>query len=187
MDTAWLVDAAAQDDQAAWDALVKRYTGLLWSIARGYGLSAAEAADVAQTAWLRLAERLDTLFDPEHVGAWLATTTRRECLRVLRHADRVTPTDDETQFNPPRSEPGPQSQVLAAERAAVLWQAVDTLSDRCRRLLRLLMADPPPAYEEVAAVLDMPVGSIGPTRRRCLRQLRETLERTGITLEADEE
>lgn len=187
MDTAWLVRSAAQDDQAAWDALVDRYSGLLWSIARGYGLSAAEAADVAQTAWLRLAERLDTIFDPEHVGAWLATTTRRECLRVLRQADRVTPTDDEGQFDSPRREAGPQAQVLAAERATQLWHAVDTLSDRCRRLVRLLMADPPPAYEEVAAALDMPVGSIGPTRRRCLHQLRRQLERAGVILDADEE
>lgn len=187
MDTAWLVRSAAQDDQAAWDALVERYNGLLWSIARGYGLSAAEAADVAQTAWLRLAERLDTILDPEHVGAWLATTTRRECLRLLRRADRVTLTDDETQFDPPRSEAGPQAQVLAAERATLLWQAVDTLPDRCRRLVRLLMADPPPAYEEVAAALDMAVGSIGPTRRRCLQQLRRELDSAGVILDADEE
>lgn len=187
MDTAWLVRAAARDDQAAWDALVKRYNGLLWSIARGYGLSAAEAADVVQTAWLRLTERLDTIFDPEHVGAWLATTTRRECLRVLRQAGRVTPTDDEGQFDPPRGEAGPQAHVMAAERATLLWAAVDRLSDRCRRLVRLLMADPPPTYEEVGAALDMPVGSIGPTRRRCLQSLRQELESAEMTFDADKE
>lgn len=183
METAGLVRAAADDDQAAWDTLVDRYNGLLWSIARGYGLTSADAADVVQTAWFRLVERLDTIYDPDHVGAWLATTTRRECLRLLRSSGRVT-SADEHELEPTETAPGPAAQVVASERDGLLWRAVEELPERCRLLLRTLMADPPPSYEEVAATLDMPVGSIGPTRSRCLANLRAVLERSGVTVEA---
>lgn len=187
METAWLVRAAAEDDQAAWDALVARYNGLLWSIARGYRLSPSDAADVVQTAWFRLVERLDTIRDPEHVGAWLATTARRECLRVLRGSGRVTLADEDDAVQPTESAPGPDAQVLASERDGLLWQAVTRLPGRCHALVRMLMADPPPSYEDVSAALDMPVGSIGPTRARCLAHLRELLEDIGVTADAVDE
>jgi RNA polymerase sigma factor (sigma-70 family) len=98
---AQLVEAAAHGDEDAWYALVDRYNGLLWSVARSHRLGMADAADVVQTAWLRLVERLSSLRDPERVGAWLATTTRRECLRTQRRAGRQVPTDDERRLDEP--------------------------------------------------------------------------------------
>lgn len=180
-----LVRAAADGDQQAWDALVERFNGLVWSVARGYRLSTTDAADVVQTAWLRLVERLDTIRDPERVGAWLATTTRREALRVIRGAGRQVPTDEEWRLEPREpDDPPPETGLLEAERDAVLWASVQALSEPCQRLLRVLMAGPPPSYEEVAAALDMPIGSIGPTRGRCLERLRQVVVRSGITTEA---
>lgn len=169
-----LVQAAAEGGQEAWNELVQRYDGLVWSVPRSYGLSAADAADVAQTTWLRLVERLSTIRDPERVGAWLATTARNECRQTLRRGGRQIPTDDDYQLEPPEplSEPV-DAALLASERDAALWRSVDALPEVCRRLLRVLMADPPPTYEEVSAAIDMPVGSIGPTRGRCLQRLRD--------------
>lgn len=177
---AQLVHAAAKGDQAAWDALVDRYTGLCWSIARSHRLSPADAADAVQTAWLRLVERLDTLRDPERVGAWLATTTRNECLRVIRRSSRQVPTGEDAWLESSEPVDPPDLTVLASEEAVELWQAVDGLPDRCRQLLRVLMADPPPSYEDVSAALEMPVGSIGPTRARCLERLRDQLDLSDV-------
>lgn len=179
-----LVQAAAEGGQDAWNELVQRYSGLVWSVPRSYGLPAADAADVAQTTWLRLVERLSTIRDPERVGAWLATTARNECRQTLRRGGRQIPTDDDYQLEPrePASEPV-DAALLTAERDHALWRSVDDLSDGCRTLLRVLMADPPPSYAEVGAALDMPVGSIGPTRRRCLQRLRELVDAAGIGME----
>lgn len=185
-DPAELVAAAAAGDQAAWEALVDRYNGLLWAVARGYRLSTADAAEVVQTSWLRLVENLDRLREPERVGAWLCTTTRRECFRALRRngsqipAAELDPADDPVVGG----DPTPEHTVLDADRDRQLWAAVDRLSDRCRRLLRLLMAPVAPSYEEVSATLDMPIGSIGPTRARCLQRLRQDVEAVGITAES---
>ncbi len=176
-----LVRAAAAGDQAAWDALVKRFSGLVWSIARSHRLGAADAADVSQTAWLRLVENLGRLRDPERVGAWLATTSRNECLRVIRRSGRQVPTDIEADIDLEADEtvaPPVDAGVLAGERDADLWRAFATISERCQVLLRLLIADPAPSYEEIGAILEMRVGSIGPTRARCLDHLRR---KTGIT------
>lgn len=174
-----LVRGAAAGDQRAWDALVDRFGGLVWSIARAHRLGAADAADVSQTAWLRLVENLDRIRDPERVGAWLATTTRNECLRVIRRSGRQVPTDMEVDAEPPDTEsPLADEGLLAGERDAALWQAFSSISERCQVLLRLLIADPAPSYEEIGAALGMPIGSIGPTRARCLEHLRR---RTGIT------
>jgi RNA polymerase sigma factor (sigma-70 family) len=183
-DTGWLVTAAADGDKAAWDALVQRFSGLVWSITRAYRLSRADAADVSQTTWLRLAEHIDKIDNPDRVGAWLATAARRECLQHIRTSARTVPTEDMTRFDKTTGEDNPtEEEVLRAEnkreeahRAKVLWQAVRRLPPRCRQLLRVLMASPPPSYAEVAAALDLPVGSIGPTRARCLQQLRRELE-----------
>jgi RNA polymerase sigma factor (sigma-70 family) len=170
-----LVAAAASGDRDAWDALVARFSGLMWSVARGFRLDQADASDVIQTAWLKLLEHLDRLHDPDHVGAWLATTTRNECLRHLRKTGRERPVDvDDLDVVDDRS-PGLDAALLRDETAVELWEAFETLNDRCRTLLRMLMTDPPPAYNEVSAVLDMPIGSIGPTRGRCLARLRTAL------------
>lgn len=182
MDVAQLLDAAAGSDQRAWEAVVGRFSGLLWSVARAHRLSDADAADVVQIAWLRLVEHLPRIREPAAVGAWLATTARREALRALRRAGRETLPGEDLALEPDdRPGGGPEAVVLAADRDRLLWRSLDRLPQRCRMLLRVLMADPAPSYAEVGAALDMPVGSIGPTRSRCLEQMRRELARVGIS------
>jgi RNA polymerase sigma factor (sigma-70 family) len=176
-----LVAAAAAGDAGAWQALVERYTGLLWSVARSFRLDQAAAEDAVQTAWLRLLEHLDRLHDPEHVGAWLATTVRRECLQHLRRSGRERPTDLADLDVVDLTSPPVDAELLRGEAAVELGRALARVPERCRRLLRVLMADPPPSYDDVSAALDMPIGSIGPTRGRCLDRLRRELAAPGIT------
>ncbi|WP_345638006.1 RNA polymerase sigma factor [Rugosimonospora acidiphila] len=163
--------AASDGDQRAWDGIVATYANLVWAVARSFRLAEADAADVFQSTWFRLVERLNTIRDGDRLGAWLATTARREAINVLRRAGRETPTDD---FGPeladPRSE-SPEDVLVRDERDQLIWQSFGRLPERCQRLLRVLLADPPLSYEDAAVVLDMPIGSIGPTRARCLKNL----------------
>src|SRR4051794_12438673 len=161
-EVAELVRAAAQGDQVAWDELVDRYNGLVWSVARSHRLSHVDASDVVQTTWLRLVEHLGRLQDPERVGAWLATTARRESLRTLRLSARLLPTEELPEA---ATGAGRDAALRAQERARALGQAFGGLPERCQSLLRILVGEPPPSYEEIGAALDMPVGSIGPTRQ----------------------
>ncbi|MDQ3897019.1 MAG: sigma-70 family RNA polymerase sigma factor [Actinomycetota bacterium] len=173
-----LLEAARAGDQSAWDALVAAYGGRVWAVARAHRLSSADAEDVFQVTFLRLVTHLDTIRQPERVGAWLATTARRECLRVISRAGRGVPYGDDEAFDLPDVDAAAvDAGVLAAERDQALLAAVSRLSAKCQTLLRVLMADPEPTYEQVSAALDMPVGSIGPTRGRCLNQLRRELAR----------
>jgi RNA polymerase sigma factor (sigma-70 family) len=176
-DNARLVAAAALGDQSAWDALVAQYNGLLWSIARGFRLGTADAGDVVQNTWLRLVENLDRLVQPDRVDGWLATTVRRECLQLLRRTsrDRAAAVTSEWLDDLPADVAPLDAGLLVAERDAALWRAFESLSDPCRRLLRVLMAWPAPTYRQASAALDMPVGSIGPARQRCLGTLRGLL------------
>jgi RNA polymerase sigma factor (sigma-70 family) len=181
-DTAALLARAQKGDQAAWNALVEQHTGLLWSVARAYRLDTASAGDAIQTTWLRLIEHLDRIQDPDRLGGWLATTVRRECLQLLRRntRERLAPSDDASlDIIDELAEPL-EAGLLTDERDAALWAAFRRMPDRCQGLLRVLMATPPPSYEQVAAALDMPIGSIGPTRARCLSRLRTLLEPTGL-------
>jgi RNA polymerase sigma factor (sigma-70 family) len=188
-DTGQLVTSAAGGDADAWQGLVDRFSGLVWSVIRAYRLGSADAADVFQTTWLRLAEHIRRIEQPDRVGAWLATAARRECLQSLRTAGRTVPTGDVSQLEgPPALDNPTEEAILRAEqdredkeRAVALWRAVSRLPARCRELLRILMASPPPSYAEAAAALGLPVGSIGPTRARCLRTLREELVAGGIS------
>ncbi|MGH2900611.1 MAG: RNA polymerase sigma factor, partial [Solirubrobacteraceae bacterium] len=174
MEITRLVGRAAAGDAAAWESLVARYERLVWGVARSHRLADADAADVFQTTWLRLLEHLDGLRDPEAISGWLATTARNECLRVLRHQARQIPTEDDQM--PEDCVPSAlDARLLAGERDAALWTAFATLSSRCQALLRMLAADPPPSYDDVSGALAMPVGSIGPTRGRCLESLRRAL------------
>ncbi len=182
-DAARLVRAAADGDRAAWDQLVAGFAGLVWAVARGHRLPADDAADVFQTTWLRLVEQLPRVREPERVGAWLATTARRECLRVLRRADREPATQSDVLELTADDAPPVDDRLLRGERDEVLWRLLDSSSPRCRELLRVLLADPPLAYTEVSTVLDMPIGSIGPTRRRCLENLRRRLAEAGVGAE----
>jgi RNA polymerase sigma factor (sigma-70 family) len=157
-----LVVRARANDADAWAALVERYTGMLWSITRSYDLGAADGHDVIQTAWLRLVERLDLLRKPDSVGAWLAATVHRESRRTLHRGRRERPGEIE-RAAPPHVDYDVE-RLLAA------------LPERCRTILRVLAQAPPLSYAEVAAALEIPIGTVGPTRGRCLAQLREHLD-----------
>jgi RNA polymerase sigma factor (sigma-70 family) len=178
----WLAGAAA-GDRAAWDALVDRYTGMLWSIARAHRLGDHDSGDVIQTTWLRLLDNLDRIEDPDRVGGWLATTARRECLHVLRRTKREPALDVIELLAPVSTQDSVDDGVLRDERDSLLWTVFDTLSDACRRLLRVMIADPAPSYAEISEALDMPIGSIGPTRQRCLAALRVQAVAAGITMD----
>ena len=167
----------------AWGGLVDRHSRMLWAIAARHRLSAADSADVFQTTWLRLVEHMDTIRDPAAVGAWLAATARHECLRVLRQAQRQIPVGDE--LPEPRDEPWePVARLVAAERDAALRDAVGRLRASDQALLETLTADPVLSYQEISEALGLPIGSIGPTRARCLQRLRRELERSGALYDA---
>jgi RNA polymerase sigma factor (sigma-70 family) len=176
-----LIRAANGGDDEAWSTIIDRFAGLVWSIARAHRLAPAEAADVAQTTWLRLVENLDRITDPERLGAWLATTARRECLRHIRLQSRELPTGEDSLFEAP-SEDRAEQRLINRERNAALRRAFARISDRCQALLRLLAAPEQLSYDEIAAALGMPIGAIGPTRARCLDQLRRTPELAGLEM-----
>jgi RNA polymerase sigma factor (sigma-70 family) len=173
LDNLELVEGVRAADPAAWAALTDRYTNLLWFIARGMRLNQEDAADAIQTTWLHLVERIDTIRQPESIGSWLATTMRHECLAALRRRARLVVT--ETWDDLPDDSDPLDSGMVQSEQGSALWRAFRSLKPRCQTLLRVLMADPSPSYTEVAAALDMRVGSIGPTRQRCLAALRDIL------------
>jgi RNA polymerase sigma factor (sigma-70 family) len=181
-DVGVLVQDAAAGDAAAWTALVTRFSGLVWSVARAHRLGSADAEEVFHATWLRLTENLTRLREPDRVGPWLATTARNESLKVIRLGTRTTITDDLQVLDRASAEESPEAAVLESEegaarlrRARELWSAFHQLPGRCQQLLRLLIAAPPPSYADIAALLGIAVGSIGPTRGRCLGQLRVLL------------
>jgi RNA polymerase sigma factor (sigma-70 family) len=157
---------------------------MVWAVARSYRLTAADAADVSQTTWLRLVQHLDRIEQPERVGAWLAITARHEALRVARQSSRqISVGDDITTDVMAHEGPSNDAALLADERAKELWALVTRLPERCQLILRLLTADPPLSYRDLGEALDMPIGSIGPTRARCLEHLRKIASSAGISLE----
>ena len=165
-----LLEAAGDGDERAWAQLVNRFHGLLWATARACGLSEADAADVTQTTWLRLAEHLGKITEPAALPGWLVTTTRREAIRVSNRARRPMPAvllgtadldDDHSAVD----------LLVRAERHHELRLAFRHLGERCRLLLAMLSADAHYSYEEISDQVGIPVGSIGPTRRRCLTKL----------------
>jgi RNA polymerase sigma factor (sigma-70 family) len=169
-----LVTRARHGDQRAWDDLVERYGPLVWSVCRRYQLTRPDAEDVQQTVWLQLVNRLGKIRDPAALPGWLATTTRRECVRVLRaargpHAAESVP--DADAIPDPRTGMAEQ-ELLVAERHATLREALARLPPGWQRLIGKLIEDPPLTYAEISAALSIPVGSIGPLRGRCLDKLR---------------
>ena len=168
-----LVTRARNGEKQAWDALVERYAPLIWSICRRHGLGHADTEDVGQTVWLYLAGHLGNLHEPAALPGWLATTARRECLRLLRAGrplaagyvlDAETIPDDQAETA--------EQDLLAAERQAALREAFLDLPPCGQRLIALLLEDPPVPYAEISVRLGIPVGSIGPNRRRCLDKMR---------------
>lgn len=176
----WLaarVRLAAKGDGPAWNEIVDEFEEMLRAVARAYRLRHADEADVVQSTWLRLAENLDRLREPAHVGAWLATTARRESLRVLRAATRELP-DGQPPEMADEHVPSVDRALIESERNAALRSALRRLPTRDQALLLMLVADSAPSYEEIGAALGMPIGSIGPTRGRALARLRGQLERS---------
>ena len=169
-----LVTRARNGDQQAWDALVERHAPLIWSICHRYRLGRADAEDVTQDVWLRLVDQLDRLRDPAAIAGWLATTTRRECCRVVRAARRPQGTWPglPAETIPDQQAQTAEDELLAAERNAALREALSHLTPRDQQLIAILTADPPVPYTEISARLGIPVGSIGPNRGRCLDKLR---------------
>ncbi|MFG2883491.1 RNA polymerase sigma factor [Streptomyces sp. NPDC048297] len=181
-----LVRSAVDGDAAAWKALVEGLSPLVWSVVRAHRLSDADGHEVYQTVWFRFAQHLGRLREPDKAGAWLASTARHECLKVLKALARLTLTDDPHVLDRASEDRTPEQSLIdseeeadRAERNRRLWQEFEELGDRCRQLLRVLIASPPPSYLEVSAALGIAVGSIGPLRQRCLRRLRARLDARG--------
>jgi len=164
-------------DAQALESLVRGFSGVLWHVARASGLDAAAAEDVVQVTWIALVRNADAIRDPQALPGWLITSARRQAVRAARARYReVIALDDEVLDQAGPSEDGPEDAVVASQEAGVLWRHVTRLPERCQRLLRVVAFAHRPQYTTLAAELDMPVGGIGPTRRRCLDKLRAALD-----------
>ena len=175
-----LVGQAGTGCPRAWEELVSRFGGMIAATGRRYRLSPSDVAELQQTTWLRLVENLHRVEQPERVGGWLATTARRESLHLLRRSAKYRSGADQMLENmPDRHLPEPDARPIAQERDVVLRAAWDQLKPRCQQLLSLLIADDAPGYKDLSKLLQMPVGSIGPTRGRCLEHLRKLVAEQG--------
>jgi RNA polymerase sigma factor (sigma-70 family) len=160
-----LVDRARAGDRAALDRLVEQYTPLVWHVARSHALSREQAEDVVQDTWLAFLSRLPETQSLAELAAWLTTTARREALRIVERSRMDS------------QERSPEHEL--SERDALLWRAMQQLPKRCRELITIMIGSANQSYHDVATALSMPVGSIGPTRARCLKRLRELIETMG--------
>ncbi len=172
-------------DTRAMDSLVRLLTPVLWHVVRAYGLERGLAEDVVQTTWLTLVRRHDSITEARAVAGWLTTCARREAWRVARAHQRTSPVEPGTLEPHLPADESAESRVETADRDRRLWHAVGTLDDRCRRLLRVIAFEERPDYARIATDLAMPVGSIGPTRGRCLGKLRTALAADGWKDETD--
>jgi RNA polymerase sigma factor (sigma-70 family) len=170
-----LVNAAREGDDDALGRIVTELSPLLWHVARAAGLSSGDAEDVLQTVWVRLLSHLDGIRTSAALTSWLVVTTRREAWRVRAEGRRQLPIDEEWLGTLPDSGPGSEEQVITNDQRRALWVTIGQLSRRCQELLRIIAFVPRPDYQAVAAELGMPVGSVGPTRGRCLAKLRALL------------
>lgn len=169
-----VVARARRGDTQAWNALVECYTPLISSICRRHRLGQADAEDVSQSVWLRVVAQLDKIREPAALPGWIATTTRRECGRAVRAArgpHAVSYALDAENMPDEQAEVAGQ-ELLAAERRAALREAFTDLPRAWQQLVTELTMDPPAPYAEVSARLGIPIGSIGPTRSRCLDRMR---------------
>jgi RNA polymerase sigma factor (sigma-70 family) len=182
LEPAELLDRVRGHDQSAWNELVSRYAGLVWRIAMSHRLDPADAADVSQHTWLALAGNLARIRDSSRLPGWLASTARRESLRLIRsrtrevHADSFLGTVRETAI-----ELCPEDHLLSSARDRLLWRAFAALPERCQRILGILAFAPGISYARVADALGMKLGSVGPSRSRCLHTLRRNLADLGLT------
>lgn len=165
-----LMRAARRGDNVAWTRLIARFDRSLRSLACSYRLAPADVDDVVQNTWACLYQHIDRVREPAAVAGWLATTTRREAMRLLQSRVRELPSDD-PQLGESVAGERPEAVVLAAEQRVVLARALATLPARQRALMTLLVTEPDANYREISATLEMPVGSIGPIRARGLARL----------------
>jgi len=170
----WL-GAAREGSEDALGQIVADLSPLLWQVARSAGLSSGDAEDVLQTVWMRMVAHLDDIHDSAALAGWLVTTAKREAWRVRATGRRLLPADADLLAELPDEGPGSEEQVILDDQRHRLWTAIGGLSARCQELLRIVAFASRPDYAAVAAALGMPVGSIGPTRGRCLGKLRALL------------
>lgn len=175
-----LLRRAGAGDSSAWNDLVDRFGQMVWSIARGFRLDDATAKDVSQTVWLKLIENIDRIADPERLPGWLATTARREALRVSKARDRDLPTDFEYDVADQTS-PSLDEMLIDEEENRTVVSAFATLDSTCQQLLRLMTIEPALTYEEISESTGRPIGSLGPTRSRCLDKLKAAISRISGT------
>ena len=167
-----LVPLALAGDRSAWEALVDRLQGVVWSAIAAFGFASEDRKDVFAATFFRLNERLATIREPAKLPGWLATTARNEAHTLLRARRRMIATDPADLPAPPAGLPVDDDRLVDDEMRRAVLEAFRTLSPPCQDLLRLLVVDPPLAYKNIGELLDMPHGSIGPTRQRCLEQMR---------------
>ena len=177
-----LVEAAARGDRQAWKVLYERYAPLISSVCRRYGLAGSDADDVSQAVWLLLVQRLDRLREPSALPGWIGTTTKNEALRVLKSRRRIEPADPmaDSRFDS-TDRPELDEGLIRADQRRALREGLRQLRPEHRQLMLLLLADPHLSYHEISRRLGIPVGSIGPTRARCLRRLRASTEVHAMT------
>lgn len=180
-----LVTRAGAGDEGAWNQIIDRYAPLVWSVCARFRLGREDADDVGQSVWLLLVEHIAAIREPAALAGWLATTTHRECLRVLRAASRDRPgLPPEALLAPDLAAATIEEEVIAAELGAALRAAFAELPPGCRELLSMLTSDPPFGYSEISATLGLAVGSIGPIRARCLQRLRRSPHLAGLIEDA---
>jgi RNA polymerase sigma factor (sigma-70 family) len=171
--------AAREGDRQAMARLVDELTPLVWHVARANGLDRSVAEDVVQTVWLALFSQLGKLRDPKALAAWLITTTRREATHPHGRRMQPVPLSDEVAEAMPSTQPAPEDEAVRADRDRRVWRAFVRLPHRCQELLRLTVLAGRAEYQLVAEALRMPRGSVGPTRGRCLDQMRDLLASEG--------
>ncbi|MFV0459921.1 MAG: RNA polymerase sigma factor [Actinomycetales bacterium] len=168
-----LFDSWRDGDSSAFDQLVRVLTPMLWHLARAYRIDAQSAEDAVQATWFALVRRADSISDPQALVRWLSVTVRREAARLAKGAARTEPTESmDIDVRLPLVS-APDANVVDTAMYDVLWRHVSKLNERCQHLLRVLAFSERPDYKRLSADLKMPIGSIGPTRARCLNKLRE--------------
>ena len=168
-----MIRAGGATREAAWADMLRRHTPKMYGVARSFDIDEVTAEDLVQTAWLRFLERSDQLRDTSSVGPWLCMIVRNEARRLVTRR-RAVPVADGWETHAAGTPP-PGTGLIATEQAVALRSAFARLGDDCRQLLTLMLADPPLSYDEIAAALDRPRGSLGPSRQRCLEHLRRLL------------
>ena len=170
-----LLPRAGDGDPRAWEEILRRYSTLVGATVRSFHLQNADSLDAAQTTWLRLTENIHRLRHPDRLGAWLATTARRECLAILRHNTSISCLSKTVQEATADPSTGPEHIAIETDTTRWLWKHVDDLPLRQRTLLRALFTDNLRPYAKITAITGIPLGGIGPTRNRAIQQLREIL------------